>query len=128
MPSIFDLFNDDFFKSMIDFDGQHGSFPGDVVCKKCGMSYADFNRTGKFGCGNCYEAFGDRVPALINRIQGSLEYEGSVPNRGNGVFKMKHQIKRLRQQLEKAVAKEDFERAMVLRDEIKALEESLIKK
>lgn len=128
MPSIFDLFNDDFFKSMIDLDGQYGIYPSDIKCAKCGTTYGEFNRTGKFGCANCYEAFEDRVPALIKRIQGSLDYEGAVPNRGNGVFKMKHQIKRLRQQLEQAVAKEDFERAMELRDEIKALENSLMNK
>lgn len=128
MPSIFDLFNDDFFKGMIDFDGQFGSIPGNITCDKCGMSYSEFNRTGKFGCGHCYEAFGDRVPALINRIQGSVDYKGAIPNRTNGVFKIKHQIKQLRQELQAAVAKENFERAMVLRDQIKSLEESLIKK
>lgn len=127
MPLIFDLFNDEFFKNMIDFDGEYGYFSSSTTCANCGMTYADFSRTGKFGCGQCYETFEDRVPALIKRIQGSLSYEGSVPTRGNGVFKMKHQIKRLQQQLKTAVETQDFEKAMVLRDQIRELEANIEK-
>ena len=39
----------------------------------------NFNRVGKFGCGQCYETFNSEIDPLLQRIQGSSEYEGTVP-------------------------------------------------
>lgn len=125
MSSIFDLFNDDFFKYVIDDGQRESSRLNELRCPGCGMTYNHFNRTGKFGCGQCYDTFDSYVKPLVKRIHGSLDYEGNVPMRGTGVFRTKHQIKRMRQELQQAVAQEDFERAMVLRDQIKALEDSI---
>lgn len=103
-----------------------GGYPySDIRCKGCGMTYSDFDRTGKFGCPTCYETFGERIHLLVQRIQGSSSYEDRVPSRGNGVFRTKHQIKKLRQDLNKMIEVEDFEQALILRDQIKALEKSL---
>ena len=45
-----------------------------------------------------------------------------MPSRGTNVFKAKHEVKRLRHQLDNAVQAENFEEAAVLRDKIKNLE------
>ena len=76
-------------------------------CPQCGMTFDDFNRNGRFGCDECYTAFASEIAPLVKRLQGSLNYEGRVPGRGNGVFRTKHQIKRLRQDLQKAVLMKD---------------------
>src|SRR5699024_11504094 len=30
-----------------------------LSCPKCGMTYQQFSKTGKFGCSKCYQTFGD---------------------------------------------------------------------
>lgn len=127
MPSIFDLFNDDFFKNMMEYDHDVFSNYGNERCPGCGMTFHDFNRMGKFGCSQCYDAFREQVDPLIKRIQGSLSYEGSVPNRGSSAFSTVQQIKRLKQKLDKAVKAENYEEATLLRDQILALEKSVEK-
>jgi len=91
-------------------------------CPQCGITYDEFNRVGKFGCGQCYETFNSEIDPLLQRIQGSSEYEGTVPSRGTNVFKAKYEVKRLRHQLDTAVQAENFEEAAILRDKIKELE------
>lgn len=91
-------------------------------CPQCGITYDEFNRVGKFGCGQCYETFNSEIDPLLQRIQGSSEYKGTVPSRETNVFKAKHEVKRLRHQLDTAVQAENFEEAAILRDKIKGLE------
>lgn len=119
-----DFFGDDFFTNMLYSDQMiHNS--NERRCPQCGMTFSEFNHTGKFGCNQCYDTFLPEIEPLVKRLQGSLRYEGRVPSRGNGVFRTKHQIKRLRQELNKVIKAENFEEAAKLRDEIKALENSL---
>ena len=61
---------------------------------------------------------------LIKRIQGSVSYEGRVPQRGAADLKVEKQIQQLRRELVQAVKQELFEKAANIRDEIKSLEES----
>lgn len=91
-------------------------------CPQCGITYDEFNRVGKFGCDRCYETFASEIKPLLQRLQGSSEYEGSVPSHGNNVFKAKYEVKQLRNQLEMAIQAEKFEDAAILRDKIKELE------
>lgn len=118
----FDIFGNDFFKKLVYPNFSEDSFFEEPKCKTCGMTYSDFNRIGKFGCPDCYTAFYDEVVPLLRRIHGNAQHEGKVPTRGNGVFRTKHQIKRLRQQLANLVNEEKYEDAAKIRDEIHALE------
>ena len=119
-----DFFGNDFFTQMVYPEGilptKHS-----LRCPQCGMTYNQFNRSGKFGCDHCYDTFSDQIKPLVKRLQGSLAYVGRVPSRGNGVFRTKYQIKRLRQELDQAIRAENFEAAVTLRDQIRTLEESL---
>lgn len=51
----------------------------DIQCPSCGMSYPVFRHVGKFGCAECYKAFGKLLQGNIKRIQGSTEHTGKVP-------------------------------------------------
>lgn len=119
-----DFFTNDFFTNAL-YPESFLKHQQAVRCDRCGMSFDDFNQNGKFGCDHCYEVFDAQISPLVKRLQGSLAYEGRVPSRGTGVFKTKHQIKRLRQELDKSIRAEKFEEAARIRDEIKVLEESL---
>src|SRR6186713_1976688 len=35
------------------------STPAGTWCATCGFSQADFKKTGRFGCSNCYDTFGE---------------------------------------------------------------------
>ena len=115
------FFTNDFFKNMVYPDNLLKSHQS-KRCPQCGITYDEFNRVGKFGCDTCYETFASEIKPLLQRLQGSSEYEGSVPSHGHNVFKAKYELKSLRHQLDSAIQTENFEDAAILRDKIKELE------
>ena len=99
-----------------------------VTCPGCGMSYRDFQKAGKLGCGKCYETFADNLGNLLRRIHGSDKHIGKMPFKGEKVAKEQQDLQRLKRELNKLVRQEEFEKAAVLRDRIKELEKELDKK
>lgn len=96
------------------------------VCTDCGLSYSEFSRSGKFGCGGCYQAFSGQLEPLIKRMHGTAAHAGKAPKRSSIRFGIEQRIKRLRHELEQCVSREEYELAAKLRDEIKALEKRLV--
>jgi len=94
----------------------------DVVCSGCGMSYQTFRDEGKLGCGQCYESFEELLLPLLERIQRDTRHVGKVPKRSAASLKIESDIQTLRDDLSHAIAREDFEQAARLRDEIRDLE------
>jgi protein arginine kinase activator len=94
-------------------------------CPNCGLTYVQFRQTGRLGCSQCYEAFSQRLIPLIKRIQGSTEHTGKIPlRRGHGAQRQR-QLETLRVNLNRAVAREEFEEAARLRDQIRELEKGM---
>ena len=121
MDSSFIFYGNDFFKNMVYSDNLLKSHQS-KRCPQCGITYDEFNRVSKFGCDRCYETFASEIKPLLQRLQGSSEYEGTVPSHGHNVFKAKYELKSLRHQLDSAIQAENFEDAAILRDKIKELE------
>ncbi|NLM45688.1 MAG: hypothetical protein GX200_02660 [Firmicutes bacterium] len=94
-----------------------------LQCDNCGLTYAQFGQLGRFGCSRCYDAFGERLVPLLRRIHGSTQHLGKIPRRAGGTLKLRRSIEELRQKLQEAVAREEFEQAAKLRDQIRELEE-----
>jgi protein arginine kinase activator len=93
-----------------------------IVCSNCGMTYADFSKSGRLGCGECYENFKKALLPLIKRVQRSVVHKGKRPVPGNEKGKAQLQVQRLQKQLENCIETENFEQAAKIRDEIKKLE------
>jgi len=96
-----------------------------IKCPSCGFTYQDFKKVGRFGCGDCYEAFKKQLDPLLKRIHGANRHIGKVPlNAGKTVKETKalQDLKALKAQLEKAIQAEEFEQAAKLRDKIRELE------
>lgn len=93
-----------------------------VKCPGCGMDYESFKNTGRFGCSQCYEVFGERLEPLFRRIHGSTQHTGKVPKRTGGIIRIKRDIEKLKYELKRAVESEEYEKAVELRDRIKELE------
>ena len=97
----------------------------ELVCPNCGMSYRDFQQSGKIGCADCYQTFRPQLEPLLRRIHGSSVHRGKIPHRSGGTLELKQQIGLLRQQLQESVAHEAYEQAAEYRDKIRALEKEL---
>lgn len=92
-------------------------------CLQCETSYAQFSQEGKFGCSECYEGFGEQLEHLLRRIHGNARHYGKVPRRGGKAISEKRQLEELRAELKMAIKQEEFERAAMLRDQIREMEE-----
>ena len=96
-----------------------------LKCPNCGLTYKDFKKVGRFGCGECYTTFKKFLTPLLKRIHGSGMHCGKCPVRvTTGKFsKKKVDIQYLRCQLQKAIEMEVYEEAAKIRDQIKELQE-----
>jgi protein arginine kinase activator len=96
------------------------------ACTQCGMTYADFKKSGRLGCSACYTVFRQSLAGLLRRIHGSVSHVGKVPRHAEGVQRKigSTQMQQLRHQLEEAINAEQFEQAAVLRDQLRTLEQA----
>ena len=92
-----------------------------LVCEQCGMTYAEFKKCGMLGCAACYQAFREPMTALLQRVHGNTQHAGRIPGGVHSGVSIRMNIDRLKQQLQKAVAAEEYEQAAKLRDAIRAL-------
>lgn len=114
----------DFLTGMFGGTKKQTSIGGDTevgVCPTCGMPYSEFLSIGKLGCGDCYNAFRNRLERPLRQIHGTAEHIGKAPVRGGGEVILDKKITKLESELNAAVLKQDFETAAKLRDEIKDL-------
>jgi len=91
-------------------------------CPNCGLTYTEFKKIGRLGCGECYSAFRKYLIPLLKRIHGSTHHVGKTPLRIRRPPKKKDDMQELRQRLQAAIENEAFEEAAGLRDQIKELE------
>lgn len=96
-----------------------------TTCSKCGMSYGKFKQLGRLGCSECYKAFNEKLMPLVKSVHGSKQHTGKVPKKAGSVIRLKREIMTMKKELNRAIDKEEFERAAELRDKIKLLEKDL---
>lgn len=101
-----------------------------VKCPNCAMTYDDFRKIGRLGCGECYSAFKRSLIPLLKRIHGSTRHVGKATvklEKVTGVTKIS-QLQELRQKLQRAIEMEEYEEAAKIRDRIRELEKKAKKK
>lgn len=105
------------------------------ACQSCGMSFDEFRKGGHVGCADCYENFGERLSGLLERAQqGAGHHVGKVPARKSAEAKSRGdesiagsetdrsaRIAEVQNQLDRAIRGEQYERAALLRDELRRL-------
>ena len=117
-------------KGNISFENMMNEFLGavdkvnkvEVVCKNCGLTYSEFKKNGKLGCSECYDSFKDSLIPSIKRIQGYTAHVGKMPLREESKVIKTKKVKKLKEELQKAIVKEEYEKAAIIRDEIKLYE------
>jgi protein arginine kinase activator len=92
-----------------------------TTCPVCGMTRKEILKKGRLGCEHCYDCFAAEMLPVIVSLQHSDQHMGKVPQRSSAHLKASVEAIRLRRELDKAVAGENYELAARLRDQIKAL-------
>ncbi|MEG0269801.1 MAG: UvrB/UvrC motif-containing protein [Clostridia bacterium] len=112
-----------FLSSILSLLGSAQTPQAELTCSNCGLTYSEFERTGKLGCAQCYRDFAEQLKPLLQRIHGRTQHAGRVPPTfvKEAGLELEQQMEDLRQKMEQAVASENFEEAAKYRDELRAL-------
>ncbi len=94
----------------------------DIICPNCYSTYNEYRETGKLGCSRCYEVFEKQLKPILKNIYGYEEYIGKTPKKDNSHIYISKEIRILKEDLNRAVEKEEYEKAADIRDKIKELE------
>src|SRR5712671_2348600 len=97
----------------------------ELKCPSCGFTQADFKKTGRLGCAECYLTFAEGLEGLLKSMHKGIKHTGKMPQHLQQSRDLSDRLKSLQKKLDKAVADEDFEQAAVVRDEIKTTKEKL---
>lgn len=112
---------------LADFIAQMGKavtpVSGAGTCPSCGLTLADFKRTGRLGCAHCWTSFEASLRGLLRKLHGGTQHVGKTylsadPSEVDRAAR----VAALRRSLQRAVEEEDFERAAGLRDQIRRME------
>ncbi len=97
---------------------------GDGTCLKCpacGFTQADFKKAGRLGCPECYQTFAEPMGSLLKTMHKGTRHVGKVPESLRQNRDVSDRLKNLQKRITKAIEEEDFEKAAILRDEIKQI-------
>jgi protein arginine kinase activator len=92
-------------------------------CPTCGFTQADFKKSGRLGCADCYRAFAEGLEGVLKTMHKGTRHVGKTPRRMRHSRELEEQIAVLQKRLDKAVVEEDFETAAMVRDELKRTRE-----
>jgi protein arginine kinase activator len=87
----------------------------DLTCPDCGLKFMEFRARGRLGCPNDYGVFARGLLSLVQRTHGATRHVGKVARRRPAAGRRL----RLRTQLREAIAREDYEQAARLRDQLR---------
>lgn len=88
-------------------------------CDKCGLTYDEFRKYGRLGCDNCYKVFEKKLVSIVDTIHKNTRHRGKVPKAYRDKFYKVEKIRELNKQLKEAVENEEYEKAAMLRDQIR---------
>ena len=111
----------EFLSSMLDKGIKEGELTAELKCPSCQMTFAEFSRVGRLGCGSCYTTFRPQMNDLLRKIHGSNQHRGKIPFTSGDAMKPLREERKLQEELKRAVERENFERAAEIRDKIKTL-------
>jgi protein arginine kinase activator len=94
-----------------------------LSCSVCGITFAEFRASGRLGCANDYNVFKKGLLPLLEKIHGHTEHKGKVPVQVGERLERQKRLLSLRQALNRAIQKEEYEKAAEIRDQIYELEE-----
>ena len=95
----------------------------DLSCSRCQMTRAEFKKRARLGCPECYNAFMGELSGITQAMHHSRQHVGKIPARQGNEARIAARVAALQKDIETAIAKEEYEVAARLRDEIRVLKE-----
>ncbi len=96
------------------------------MCPVCGTSIGEIRKTGLAGCPECYSIFKADIRKFMEKRGISGTYSGTMPERLATVHSVLNDRIILQNKMEAAVAEENYEKAAMYRDYLKALENTAV--
>ncbi len=103
------------------FSGAAQAISGGRRCPTCGMTESELRRTGRAGCGDCYQHFKDILLPYIKKLHGAAAHVGAAPAPAADA-PAANPLEGLKAKLSDCVKSENYEEAARLRDEMRRLE------
>lgn len=95
----------------------------ELRCSRCGFTQADFKKSGRLGCPECYKTFSEGLGGLLKTMHKGTRHVGKAPEALRASSENADRLKALQKKLEKAIESENFEEAAQVRDEIRQMTE-----
>jgi len=95
----------------------------ELKCPRCGFTQADFKKSGRLGCPECYKTFSEGLSGLLKTMHKGTHHVGKAPEALRATRENADRLKTLQKKLAKAIESENFEEAAQLRDELKQITE-----
>lgn len=96
----------------------------DIICNNCGTTFSEFRKKGFLGCSECYESFSSILMPIIKRVQGNTEHIGKIPKKAGKDIIEKKKLLKLKEDLQKSISAEEYEKAAEIRDKIKEIQKN----
>jgi protein arginine kinase activator len=93
----------------------------ELKCPRCGFTQADFKKSGRLGCPECYVTFAEGLAGLLKTMHKGTRHTGKAPEALRATRENADRMKTLQTKLAKAIKDENYEQAAQVRDEIKQL-------
>jgi protein arginine kinase activator len=90
----------------------------EIKCARCGFTQADFKKSGRLGCPECYKTFSEGLSGLLKTMHKGTRHVGKAPEALRASRENADRLKTLQKKLKKAIDEEHFEEAAKVRDEI----------
>jgi len=96
--------------------------PVPQACPGCGSTWEGVNKRQRMGCPDCYTTFHREIRQALRRLLGKSQHRGRLPKRLSTYKTVLVDMVKLKDGLEEALRREDYEKAARLRDRIRELE------
>lgn len=113
---------DSFLKELFKLTGNYDKEFVKKTCPNCGTTFDELEK-GHLGCEKCYDIFSSEISGILNSLMYSSKHKGKIPNSAGHEVKLKREEEDLNQELKIAIEMEEYEKAAILRDKLKALRE-----
>ena len=84
-----------------------------MVCESCGTTHQEFKKGGRLGCEACYHVFRPVLDPLLDGMHAGVNHLGKVPAGSESRIHFEQSMGSLKNKLQEAVEKEDFEKLVV---------------
>ncbi len=99
---------------------------GERWCPVCGTGSGELSKSQRLGCPECYSIFGQELRKMLLDKGVSGVYTGSMPDRLANFRSVLVDRMQLKVKLEQSVAREEYEKAAMYRDRLKALDKCAV--